>query len=95
MTRDQEREISRKEREAEFDRMLAEYLADEGTNLFGDGRKFRFGGACNLICAVRLAFVAAHDRTGFQAYADVAEALKPVENIANQDYSPVRELEAA
>ena len=37
----QEREILMDEREQQFDALIREYLMDNGTTEFGDGRRFR------------------------------------------------------
>lgn len=84
--------IQQDEREAEFTAMVREYLADTGYNAYGDGRKYRFGGAINLIVTVRLAFEARYTATGCEDYKRVADALTQVEAMANLPYD---ELEAA
>lgn len=89
----QEREVLMDEREREFDALIREYLMDNGANEFGDGRRFRFGGAHNLITTVRKAFENAYEETGIMAYSDVAEALTEVEKVADVDYGDAREAE--
>ena len=91
MTRTEEQAILREEREREFESDVRDYLMDKGTNEFGDGRRFRFGGAHNLITTVRKAFETAYEETGIMAYSDVAEALTEVEKVADVDYGDARE----
>lgn len=83
----QERAILMDEREKQFGAMIREYLMDNGVNEFGDGRKFRFGGAVNLLATVRIAFSDAAKETGVPAYQRVASELERIEMSANVDYT--------
>lgn len=83
----QEREILMDEREREFDALIREYLMDNGTNAYGDGRKFRFGGAVNLLATVRMAFADAYKQTDIPGYQYVAAELERIELNANVDYT--------
>lgn len=91
MTRTEEQAILREEREREFESDVRDYLMDGGSNEYGDGRRFRFGGAHSLITTVRKAFENAYEETGIMAYSDVADALTEVEKIADVDYGDARE----
>ncbi len=91
MTRTEEQAILREERERNFESDVRDYLMDNGTNASGDGRRFRFGGAHNLITTVRKTFETAYEETGIMAYSDVAEALTEVEKVADVDYGDARE----
>lgn len=82
----EEREIKRREREKDFDRMVREYLADNGIDSYGSNRKYQFGGALNLISTVRLAFIARFEATGCTDYEKVADELAKVEDMANLCY---------
>lgn len=86
MNQAQEREILMDERERELDALIREYLMDNGTNEFGDGRKFRFGGAINLLATVRMAFADAYKQTDIPGYQYVASELERIELNANVDY---------
>ena len=83
----QEREILMDEREQQFDALIREYLMDNGTNAYGDGRKFRFGGAVNLLATVRMAFADAYKQTDIPGYQYVASELERIEMNANVDYT--------
>jgi len=80
----EEREIKRREREKDFDRMVREYLAD-GQAIPRD-KRFQFDGGLNLISAVRLAFIARFEATGCADYEKVADELAKVEDMANLCY---------
>ena len=88
----QEREVLMDEREREFDALIREYLMDNGTNAYGNGRKFRFGGAVNLLASVRMAFADAYKQTDIPGYQYVASELERIELNANVDYT-LREAE--
>ena len=83
----QEREVLMDEREREFDALIREYLMDNGTNAYGDGRKFRFGGAVNLLATVRMAFADAYKQTDIPGYHYGASGLERIELNANVDYT--------
>jgi hypothetical protein len=87
----QELQVIMDERERNFESDVRDYLMDNGSNEFGDGRRFRFGGAHNLVATVRKAFENAYEETGIMAYSDVAEALTEVEKVADVDYGDARE----
>ncbi len=82
IARDMKRELAEKQ----FEATLREYILDNGTNEFGDGRKYRFGGAYNLISSVRMVFAELAEETGCQDYATVAEKLAEVETAADLSY---------
>ncbi len=87
MTRTEEQAILREEREREFESDVRDYLMDNGTNEFGDGRRFRFGGAINLLATVRMAFADAYKATDIPGYQYVASELERIELNANFDYT--------
>jgi len=82
----EELQIKRQEREAEFDAMVRAYLIDNGSNMYGDNRRFRFGGALNLISTVRKAFEDRYELTGCADYEKVASELAKVEAMADLCY---------
>lgn len=80
----EEREIKRREREKDFDRMVREYLAD-GQAIPRD-KRFQFGGGLNLVSAVRIAFIRRFEETGCTDYEKVADELAKVEAMADLCY---------
>ena len=72
--------------EKAFEATVREYILDTGRNSFGDGRKYQFGGAYNLISTVKSAFEKLAEETGCEDYAKVAEELQKVELMADLPY---------
>lgn len=84
MTPTEERDIKRRQREQDFDRMLTEYLAD-GQAIPGN-KRFQFGGSLNLVSSVRIAFFRRFEETGCTDYEKVANELAKVEAMADLCY---------
>ncbi len=80
------REMKRQLAEKEFEALVKKYILDVGSNSFGDGRHFQFGGALNLISTVRAAFADLAEETGCIDYMTVAEKLAAVEAEADLAY---------
>jgi hypothetical protein len=81
-----QRDMKRQLAEKAFDAMLREYALDTGSNLFGDGRKYQFGGAYNLISSVKMTFEKLAEEFDCEDYAKVAEKLAEVELMADLPY---------
>ena len=65
------RDMRRQLAEKAFEETLKAYALDTGHNRFGDGRKFQFGGAYNLISSVKILFEKLAEETGCEDYAKV------------------------
>jgi hypothetical protein len=81
-----QRDMKRQIREKEFEATLREYILDTGHNEFGDGRKYQFGGALNLISSVKMVFEKLAEGFDCEDYATVAEKLLAVETEADLPY---------
>lgn len=81
-----QRDMRRQLAEKEFEETLRAYAIDTGTNMFGDGRKFQFGGAYNLISSVKMTFEKLAEEFDCEDYAKVAEELQKVELMADLPY---------
>jgi hypothetical protein len=81
-----QREMKRQLAEKQFEETLKAYALDAGLNSFGDGRRFQFGGAYNLISSVKMIFTELAEETGCDDYATVAERLAEVELMADLPY---------
>jgi hypothetical protein len=81
-----QRDLRRQLAEKEFEAALKAYATDDGNNSFGDGRRFQFGGAYNLISSVKMIFANLAEETGCDDYQVVADKLAEVELIADLPY---------
>ena len=81
-----QRDVRRQLAEKEFETTLKAYALDTGHNSFGDGRKYQFGGALNLISTVKTLFENLAEEFDCADYAAVAEKLLEVELIADLPY---------
>lgn len=81
-----QRDMRRQLDEKAFDETLKSYALDTGHNSFGDGRKFQFGGAYNLISSVKMTFEKLAEETGCADYQTVADKLAEVELMADLPY---------
>ncbi len=85
------RDMQRQLAEKAFEATVREYILDTGIKSFGDGRKYQFGGAYNLISTIRAVFADLADQTGCDDYATVAGMLMEVEHEADLPYSHMEE----
>ncbi len=72
--------------EKAFEDSVRGYILDSGSNSFGDGRKYQFGGAYNLVSTIRSAFEKLAEEFDCEDYAKVAEELQKVELMADLPY---------
>lgn len=81
-----QRDMRRQLAEKQFEETLKAYALDTRHNSFGDGRKFQFGGAYNLISSIKITFAQLAEETGCDDYQVVADKLLEVELIADLPY---------
>jgi hypothetical protein len=66
--------------EQQFEATMREYILDNGRNMFGDGRKYQFGGAHNFLSTVESVFHKLAEEFGCADYEQVAVLMQDVLN---------------